>query len=67
MRGDVTCLLALDNAGILIGQESGYIDILSPYLDTILVKERHPFCDKVSCLEKTSRTGVCEIAVVAAG
>ena len=37
MRGDVTCLLTLDNIGILIGQEDGYIDILSPYYDSVIV------------------------------
>jgi len=67
MRADVTCLQTLPNIGIIAGQEDGYIDILSPYYDSVLVQERHPFCDKILHLEKTSRTGVCELAVVTAG
>ena len=66
-RQDVTCLLTLENAGILVGQEDGFIDILSPFYDKILVQENHPFGDKISWFERTSRTEVCEIATVTAG
>lgn len=67
-RNDITCLIALDNVGIVLGQEEGCIDILNPFHSkTILVQEIHPFCDKITCLEKTSRAEICEIATVTAG
>ena len=66
-RKDVTCLMTLENAGIVVGQEDGCVDILSPFYEKILVQEIHPFCDKITWFERTSRTGVCEIATVTAG
>ena len=67
-RQDITCLISIENIGVVLGQEEGCIDILSLfYGQTSLVQEIHPFCDKISWLEKTSRTEVCEIATVTAG
>jgi len=36
-RADITSLLAISNCGLLIGQEDGYMDVLSLYHDSILV------------------------------
>ena len=36
-RADITSLLTIPNCGLLIGQEDGYLDLLSLYQDSILV------------------------------
>ena len=56
VTGDVTFLMAIESSGIVIGQESGYLDILSPYTDGYLVQERHAFGDKINWVIRTSRT-----------
>ena len=67
LRGDCSKMLTLEGSGIVVCQEDGYFDILSPYSDTIIVQDRHPFCDKIQWCIKTSRVGECELALVTAG
>jgi hypothetical protein len=40
---------------------------LSPYTDEFIIKDRHPFCDKIDWVVKTSRVGEAEFAIVTAG
>lgn len=47
---DVSCLFTLENIGILIGQEDGYMDVISPFDDKIFIHDRHPFCEKITCI-----------------
>jgi hypothetical protein len=64
---DVSCLFTLENIAILIGQEDGYMDVMSPFDDKIIIHDRHPFCEKITCIIQTTRKGECELAVVTAG
>ena len=36
-RKDITAMMTIENAGIIVGQEDGCVDILSPFYDKILV------------------------------
>lgn len=63
----MTSILTLESCGVILGHENGELSILSPFEDTVLAEERHPFCDRIMQMFKTSRTGACELAVVTAG
>lgn len=67
LRGEVTSLLTIDSAGIVVCQEDGFFDILSLYHDSVIVSDRHPFCDKINWVIRTSRVGETELAIVTAG
>ena len=67
LRGDVSTLLTLDASGIVVCQEDGYFDVLSPYYDSMILQDRHPFCDKINWITRTSRVGETELAIVTAG
>ena len=67
MRGEVTSLMTIDSAGIVVCQEDGFFDILSLYHDSVIVSDRHPFCDKINWVIRTSRVGETELAIVTAG
>lgn len=67
LRGEVSCLMTLDACGIVVCQDDGFFDIFSPYNDSVIVQERHPFCDKINWALRTSRVGETELAIVTAG
>jgi hypothetical protein len=60
-------MTVLEGSGVIVCQEDGFFDIISPYYDSIIVQDRHPFCDKINWIIKTSRVGECELAIVTAG
>lgn len=66
--GDVVSSVhTLDNCGIVLGQENGLLSVLSPFEDTIMIQDRHPFFDKINHMIRTSRSGETELAIVTAG
>jgi len=67
-RGEVSCFFHLDDVGLWVGQEDGFVDIIDSYSPfSVLLQDRHPFCDTINFAQKTSRIGTFELAVVTAG